>query len=126
MLPGMATDATRLVSRINVVYLMVRDMERSLGFYRDVLGIPLEGDEDWVEADLGGARFALHLTHEGVGEPSSGTVSINLEVADAEAATERVRAAGFDARETMREEYGTAYEVVDPDGYRIRLFQPPA
>ena len=42
MLPAMATDATPLVSRLNVVYLIVRDIERSLAFYRDVLGIPLE------------------------------------------------------------------------------------
>ena len=122
----MATETTPLVSRLNVVYLIVRDMERSLAFYRDLLGIPLEGDDDWVEAELGGVRFALHLTYEDAGEPSSGTVNIDFEVADADAAAERVRAAGFEARETMRAEWGTAYEVVDPDGYRLYLLQPPS
>ena len=48
------------VSNISVVYLYVRDMERSLAFYRDLLGIPLEGDEHWAEAAFpGGTRFAL-------------------------------------------------------------------
>ena len=126
MLRPMATDAIPLVSRINVVYLYVRDMQRSLAFYRDLLGIPLEGDHDWQEATLGGTRFALHLAHADVGQPSSGTIHVNLEVADADEAAARLREAGVEARETMREEYGVAYEVVDPDGYRVYLFQPPA
>jgi lactoylglutathione lyase len=121
-----ATDTTPLVSRVSVVYLYVSDMERSVRFYRDLLGIPLEGDDDWREATLGGTRFALHATREGIGELSSGTIHVSLEVADADAAAERLRAKGIETRETMRDEWGTALEVVDPDGYRVYLFQPPA
>jgi predicted enzyme related to lactoylglutathione lyase len=121
-----ATDTTPLVTRVSVVYLYVSDMERSLRFYRDRLGIPLEGDDDWTEATLGGTRFALHATHDGVGELSAGTIHVSLEVADVDAAAERLRAAGVETRETMRDEWGTALEVVDPDGYRVYLFQPPA
>ena len=122
----MATDTTPLVSRVSVVYLYVSDMERSLRFYRDLLGIPLEGDDDWAEATLGGTRFALHATHECIGELSAGTIHVSLEVADVDAAAERLRAEGVETRETMRDEWGTALEVVDPDGYRVYLFQPPA
>ena len=122
----MATDTTPLVSRVSVVYLYVSEMERSLRFYRDLLGIPLEGDDDWAEATLGGTRFALHATHEGIGELSAGTIHVSLEVADVDAAAERLRAEGVETRETMRDEWGTAVEVVDPDGYRVYLFQPPA
>ena len=122
----MATDTTPLVSRVSVVYLYVSDMERSLRFYRDLLGIPLEGDDDWAEATLGGTRFALHATHEGIGELSAGTIHVSLEVADADAAAERLRAEGVETRDTMRDDWGTAIEVVDPDGYRVYLFEPPA
>jgi predicted enzyme related to lactoylglutathione lyase len=104
----------------------VRDLERSLAFYRDLLGIPLEGDEHWAEARLGGVRFALHLAHDGVGELSSGTVHLDFEVEDVDAAAARLRAAGVDVRDTMRDEWGAAAELVDPDGYRIALYQPPA
>jgi len=113
------------VSRLNVVYLYVRELERSLAFYRDLLGIPLAGDATWAEAQLGSTRFALHLAHEGVGELGSGTVHLDFEVASVDEAVERLRAAGVDARETMRDEWGAATEVVDPDGYRIALFEPP-
>ncbi|MDQ3895596.1 MAG: VOC family protein [Actinomycetota bacterium] len=120
----MTIDAKPLVSRINVIYLYVREMGRSLAFYRDLLGIPLEGDHDWQEAMLGGTKFALHLSHERVGEASSGTIHVNFEVGDVDEAVGRLQAAGVAARETMREEYGVAYELVDPDGYRIYLFEP--
>ena len=125
MLRPVRTTAEPLVSKINVVYLYVSEMERSLGFYRDVLGVPLQGDGDWQEASLGGTRFALHRTHEGIGPLSSGTVHVNLEVADVDAAAERLSAAGVDVRETMRDEWGSALELTDPDGYRLYLLQPP-
>ena len=114
------------VSNISVVYLYVRDMERSLAFYRDLLGIPLEGDEHWSETTFpGGARFALHEADDGIRELSSGTVSISLEIESVDAAIEFLREHGVDVRETMREEWGTAADVVDPDGYTISLFQRP-
>jgi catechol 2,3-dioxygenase-like lactoylglutathione lyase family enzyme len=122
----MATEARPLVSRVNVVYLYVSDLDRSLRFYRDLLGLPLAGDDDWQEAELGGVRFALHRAHAGLGGLSSGTIHVNFEVADAAAAAQRLREAGVEVTETMRDEHGTSYEVVDPDGYRVYLFQPPS
>jgi predicted enzyme related to lactoylglutathione lyase len=121
----MGTATEPLVRSVSVVYLYVSDMQRSLPFYRDLLGIPLEGDDDWQEATLGGTRLALHKTREGIGELSSGTIHVSLEVADADAAAERVRAAGVAVKETMRDEWGTAVQVVDPDGYEVYLYQPP-
>jgi predicted enzyme related to lactoylglutathione lyase len=126
MLRRMNTNTEPLVRRLNVVYLYVSEMERSAGFYRDLLGIPLEGDDHWQEASLGGVRFALHREHDGLGDLSSGTVHVNLEVADLDAATELLRAAGVVVEETMREEWGAAAKVVDPDGYELYLFQPSA
>jgi predicted enzyme related to lactoylglutathione lyase len=125
MLRRVRTTADPLVSRISVVYLYVSDMERSASFYRDVLGISLEGDGDWQEASLDGVRFALHRTREGVGPLSSGTIHVNLQVADIDDAAERLRAAGVDFGETMHDEWGSALELSDPDGYRLYLFQPP-
>jgi lactoylglutathione lyase len=125
MLRAMGTAVEPLVRKLNVVYLYVSDMERSLGFYRDLLGIPLEGDGDWQEAALGDARFALHHSHEGIGELSSGTIHVNLEVGDVDEAAERLRSAGIAAGEAMRDEWGAALRVTDPDGYELYLFQPP-
>ena len=114
------------VSGISVVYLYVRDLERSLAFYRDLLGIPLEGDENWVETTFrGGTRFALHAVHDNVGELSSGTVHVDFQVEDVDEAAELLRGGGVEVRDTMQDEWGSAVEVIDPDGYTINLFQPP-
>ena len=126
MLRAVSTTAKPLVRSLSVVYLYVSDLERSLAFYRDLLGIPLDGDEDWQEARLDGTRFALHRTHEGIGSLSSGTVHVGLEVADFDAAVERLRDAGVSVEETMRDEWGTSGRIDDPDGYHVYLFEPPA
>ena len=125
MLRPVRTTAEPLVSRISVIYLYVSDTERSAAFYRDVLGIPLEGDGDWQEASLDGLRFALHRMREGIGELSSGTIHVNLEVPDIDAAAERLRASGVEAGEVVRDDWGAALEVSDPDGYRLYLYQSP-
>ena len=125
MLRPVRTTVEPLVSRISVIYLYVSDTERSAAFYRDVLGIPLEGDGDWQEASLDGLRFALHRMREGIGELSSGTIHVNLEVPDIDAAAERLRASGVEAGEVVRDDWGAALEVSDPDGYRLYLYQPP-
>jgi catechol 2,3-dioxygenase-like lactoylglutathione lyase family enzyme len=126
MLRAVGTTTEPLVRRLNVVYLYVSEMERSLGFYRDLLGIPLDGDGDWQEAQLGGTRFALHLAHDDIGPLSAGSVHVNLEVTDLDAAMERLRAAGVEVEETMRDDWGAAARITDPDGYELYLFEPPA
>jgi catechol 2,3-dioxygenase-like lactoylglutathione lyase family enzyme len=125
MLRAVGTTIEPLVRRLNVVYLYVSEMERSLRFYRDLLGVPLEGDGDWQEASLGGTRFALHRAHEGVGPLSSGTVHVDFEVADLDRAAERLQAADVEVEETMRDEWGAAARFTDPDGYQIYLFESP-
>ena len=77
------------------------------------------------EAMLGDTRFALHKAHDGIGELSSGTIHVNLEVPDVDAPAARLRAVGVEVEETMRDEWGAALRVVDPDGYELYLFQPP-
>jgi predicted enzyme related to lactoylglutathione lyase len=114
-----------LVSGLDNVHIFVRDVARSREFYGGVLGLEFTGDDHWSEADLDGVRFALHEAGPSVPEPGSGGVAINFRVEDADAAAAEVRAAGHDAREWMREVYGISFEVVDPDGYRIYLFQQP-
>jgi predicted enzyme related to lactoylglutathione lyase len=126
MLLKMAAETSPLVTGLDNVHIYVREMPRSVGFYRDILGLPLKGDEHWMEADLGGVRFALHEASPSVQELTSGGVAVNFRVADADEAASRISAAGFAVREQMREEYGTSFEVVDPDGYLIYIFQPPA
>ena len=114
------------VEGIEVIYLYVRDLQRSLDFYRDV-GIPLEicpYDASWAEARLAGVRFALHEAHEGAEPRSPNSVRVSLRVDDVGAEAERLRAAGVEVGEVRREWWGTVCELRDPDGYELNLFAP--
>lgn len=116
-----------LTSRISAVWIYVRDMERSIRFYRDVLGLPLETDErdpQWAEAALpGGIRFAMHAAHPGA-EPQPGTITVDFAIDDVDDAAARLRAAGVRVGDILREAWGSTITAYDPDGYRVSLFQP--
>jgi len=117
-----------VVSGISVVYLYVSDMSSSLAFYRDLLGIPLESDDEggWAEATFPrGVRFALHRAHGDEEQLGSGTIRVNLEVADVDEAASRLRAEGVEVGEIVRDFWGAACAVRDPDGYRLELYEPP-
>jgi lactoylglutathione lyase len=118
--------AAPLTRRLSVVYLYVADLQRSLAFYRDVIGIPLEADAadpQWAEATLdGGVRFALHDAPEGAEPQVPGTVRVNFEVDDIDAAAERLAKAGVVIGEISREPYGSFFEFFDPDGYALECF----
>ena len=58
----MATSSPSLGLR-SIAYLIVfvRDMRRSLAFYRDKVGLPLRAESpNWIEFDLRGTTLALH------------------------------------------------------------------
>jgi lactoylglutathione lyase len=125
MLGCVTTEVEPLVKGLSVVYLYVRDFERSVAFYRDVLGLTFDVGDGWAEVKLaGGMRFALHAAHEGVDGFSSGSMHLDFAVDDVDAAAARLRAAGVQVGEIFREPYGSHCTFVDPDGYELELFQP--
>lgn len=110
---------------MNVVWLYVRDVARSAAFYGEVLGVPVEGDDEWAEGRFpDGTRFGLHRATNG--EPRTpNTVVVDFEVEDIDRAVAGLRAAGVRTGEISREPYGSSCEFVDPDGYRLNVYQPP-
>lgn len=107
----------------------VRDLERSLGFYRDVLGfapIPrpdLGVSGAWLQA--GDAQVHLIQRFEGmsIGEPppsiNPAAQHVAFTIADYDGALTALRARGLDVLETNAE-LGQMW-VQDPDGHVIEL-----
>jgi len=119
------------MDQLGYAILFVRDLERSVAFYRDVIGLPfkLQGD-GYVEFATQGAKFGLYdrnrlgeLTGQGT-DPSDhpgGEVVFLVEDVDAEA--ERLREAGATIlRGPVDRAWGhRTLHLEDPDGFVVEL-----
>jgi lactoylglutathione lyase len=120
--------------------LAVSDFERSLAFYRDVLGLEVEALYDNPRyATLTAARARLSLAEQGHAaddrpgvtmtapdDASRANVVIVLEVPDARAvhAELGIRGASFLAEPYEPPWGGCRFFCVDPDGYLVEIEQP--
>ena len=119
------------MDRLGYVILFVADLERSVAFYRDVIGVPfrLEGD-GYVEFATQGARFGLYdrdrlgeLTGHDPERPGRPGGEVVFLVADVDAEAERLRAAGATVlRGPVDRPWGhRTLHVEDPDGFVVEL-----
>src|ERR1051325_4550345 len=114
--------------------IIVSNMDRSVGFYRDILGLNLKFQSpDWTEFDMGTTTLALH----GGGKPSpprveapsethAGSASIGFSVDNLDAAYEDLQKKGarFVMPPKTQEAEGIRLAVLlDPDGLGISLAQ---
>lgn len=116
--------------RISGIGLRVSDLEESLHFYTDILGlkvgarVPREGEAiEYLLGMTGNIREdTLIVIRKGEVVPEASQFgNIVIVVPNGRAMAERVVAAGY-PQEEIRD--GTNF-VRDPDGYRIELYQRP-
>ncbi|SCF44892.1 VOC family protein [Micromonospora saelicesensis] len=125
---GSAADPAAPISGVGLT-LLVTDLPRSLGFYRDVLGFS-EVDQGAHNAVLASGTTRIVLREvTGAAPISRRLVHVNLEVSDIEAAYERLRESGVRFtyaprvvnRGTKLEVWAAAFR--DPDGHGVALTQ---
>ena len=119
------------MDQLGYVILFVRDLERSVAFYRDVIGLPfkLQGD-GYVEFATQGARFGLYdrnrlgeLTGQGTEPPDHPGGEVVFLVEDVDAEAERLREAGVTIlRGPLDRAWGhRTLHLEDPDGFVVEL-----
>lgn len=113
---------------VHTVLLQVTDMDASLSFWRDTLGLPFAatdyGDGSY-EASVGGVRLLLHEEFE-PGSRRSGAL-LQLQVADADALHATLAARGLESRRPPQDTpWGRFFSIDTPDGYRLSFTSPPA
>ena len=104
---------------IHEIAFEVRDLQRSIAFYRDILGLPLYSrgpQQAWFY--IGTQRLAL-FTHDRAGSGQHFALLIPPEKADQ--ARDALIAYGF-PEETMQQDDGFSVYVRDPDGNKIELY----
>jgi catechol 2,3-dioxygenase-like lactoylglutathione lyase family enzyme len=127
------------VSRAGAI-LAVSDVERSLAFYRDTLGLEVEAVyEDPPYATLTAAGTRISLAEEGhpaedrpgvamtsPDDPSSANVVLVLEVPDARTIHAQLEGEGVQllAPPFAPPWGGCRFFCIDPDGYLVEIEQP--
>ncbi len=108
------------------VHVAASDFSRSRRFYGETLGLPEVGgfERDWVEFGLG--PVLVKLTPLRPGEvPARNQVALTLSTADIESALTALKERAVTVTRGPADEFtGRSAEILDPDGYRIVVFQP--
>ena len=123
-----------MFKQIDYTMVVVSDMDKSVEFYRDKLGIPLKFQSpEWTEFQTGDTTLALHaggVPRSGppVGDPSkqAGACSFGFNVEDIDATYQELQAKGirFVMPPTQRDQEGIKLAVaLDPDGLPISFAQ---
>ena len=123
-----------MFKQIDYTMIIVSDMQRSVEFYRDKLGIPLKFQTpEWTEFATGPTTLALHgggtaRGYQDTGDQSktAGACSIGFNVDDVDKTYEELKAKGipFVMPPTQREGEPIRLAVgLDPDGLPISFAQ---
>jgi len=114
------------LKRVDNAHYWTKDMDASVGFYRDTLGLTLriQMGEDWAEFDVAGTTVALHGTREGHPPPQDGaTVVFEVHSLDAEMSALRGRGVVFEGDVAEVPGYGRFISFRDPDGNLLQIFE---
>jgi lactoylglutathione lyase len=120
------------VRRLDYVIRFVRDLEASIAFYRDVLGVPLKLEGDgYVEFDTENVKFGLYergRLHELIGaaaEHAGQDGEVVFVVPDVDGWARRLGEAGIDllSEPTDRPWGHRTMHIADPDGLIVELAQ---
>ena len=112
------------------IFFKASDPEKLKAWYRDHLGLPVDetGNVCFTTKEdptpsLVWSPFAKDTTYF---EPSKAEFMVNFRVRDLHAMLEQLRAAGAVVDEKVQDEpYGKFGWVMDPEGNRIELWEPP-
>ncbi len=118
--------------RVDYVILFVNDIQRSIAFYRDVVGLPFKFTEaGYAEFATEGTKFALYerarlpwlIGREGVAGGPFGEVAFLVEDVDAEAERVRGASAAILSGPVDRPWGHRTLHVLDPDGHVVEFAQ---
>jgi catechol 2,3-dioxygenase-like lactoylglutathione lyase family enzyme len=110
------------VSRLNHITLAVADVERSLAFYRDVLGCTVRAAwQDGAYLEAGALWLCLSRDDNARSSPHPDYSHIAFSVADADysALCERVTAQSVIWKDNKSE--GASTYFLDPDGHKLEI-----
>ena len=116
-------SSSELKLTFDAVYYHVTDMEKSIAFYRDILGLRLTSRDYVARFDIDGVLFELVPNAPGKALPGTGNARLSLGVKDIRQATRELQARGVAATPIKEEPGGLISFFKDPDGNELCLWQ---
>ncbi|MGC2111429.1 MAG: VOC family protein [Candidatus Korobacteraceae bacterium] len=114
-----------MIGKLTTIVLIVKDMDRSVAFYRDVLGLSVEMHSPfWSSLSAGNISLGLHPESAQVKAAPGMGCTFGFEVSDIQSTVQDLKAKSVKIqREPKHESFGWLAEIVDPDGYTVQLAQ---
>lgn len=112
------------VKKFSSAYYVVKDMDKAVGFYRDILGLNIkfrDGDR-WTQFDVNGVAVALADPSEGTAPPGGGGTVV-LEVDDLGEMRDRLTRNGVAVNDIVdMGGHGRYFTATDPAGNIVQIF----
>lgn len=115
----------KALGKLGLIMVVVSDMERSVAFYRDVVGLKLLFKQsNWSQFDAGNILLGLHPIGDEVKVGPTTGCTFGIYVSDMQKAVSEIKKRGGSlAVEPRREPFGLWALLKDPDGYNIQIVQ---
>lgn len=110
-------------SKVGAVILLVSNMEKSIKFYKDVLGLPIKSkSKDWTEFFGTGTVLALHPARKKSGIKPGAGMLVGFEVSDLDSSVKRLKDTKVKFyKKPKQEPFGKHAIIRDPDGHLISI-----
>jgi lactoylglutathione lyase len=113
-----------MFTKFGIVMVVVSEIERSVSFYRDTLGLSLKfTSPEFAQFDVDGVNLGLHPKSEHLPASTSGGISFGFYVDDIEATLATLHSRGVKLLHRSSENFGELSIIADPDGYGIQICQ---
>ena len=107
----------------DAVFYYVRDMDRSIRFYREKLGLPLVSRDFVARFDIDGVLFELVPAPKNEPVSGAGNARLCFQVQEIKQAIAQLRSKGVETSEIKSEPGGLLVFFKDPDGNELCLWQ---
>ena len=116
-------SSTKLKLSFDAVFYYVTDMESSIAFYRDTLGLPLVSENFVARFDLDGVLIELVPMPPGSVVPGNGNARLCFSVPNLDATVEQLNKRGIATSDIKKKKDGRLAFFRDPDGNELSLWE---
>lgn len=115
-----------MANGVAAVWVPVRDMQRAVAFYRDVLGLTVVSEQqDWTEIDANGLRIGLNGREQTDSSEGGAVISFTPD-GGIDAEVDRLKGAGVEfAGGISDHDWGRIAPFKDSEGNDLQVYSAP-